>query len=275
MTHDATHKIVDVLLTLIFRQGLRPCRHLFCPQRLPIRWLWVHAAAQLLNHTRCNTQHCWHSIDALFMLYWCSVDALFMLCWRSVDTHCQVQRLRHQWCCLYRRRIGQLLINSVAKPLDDSRCNTHNRWCSVDAHFQTGAVTMSPYLLPIKAANTLIIGKCCSTALGLYKMQYPRLLMLCWHSVDALLMLSWCSVDALLMVCWRSLWGEVTSTLTILPIKATNTSIMDKSHCTAHGWHKMQHTKSLTLCWRSFSVRGCGHVAVSFAHKVCQYVDYG
>jgi len=155
------------------------------------------------------------------------------------------------------------------------RCNTQNRWCSVDAYIQTGAVTMSPALLPINAANTLIMGKCPSTALGLCKMQHLRLLMLCWWSVDDLLMICWCSVDALLMLCWRSVSGEATLTLTILRIMAANTSIMDKSCSTTLGLHKMQHPKSLTLCWRSFSEWGCDHVAVSFAHQGCQYVEYG
>jgi len=165
MTQHATHKIVDTLLTLIFRVGLWPCRLLFCTQRQPIRWLWVNAVAQPLNHIRCNTQDCWCSVDALLMLCWCSVEALLTVCWRSVDS--------------------------------------------------------------------------------------------------------------LLTLCWRSLLGEATPTLTILPIKAANTSIMDKCRSAALGWYKMQHTKSLTLCWRSFSAWGCDPVAFAFANKDCKYVDYG
>ena len=140
-------------------------------------------------------------------LFWYSVDALLRLCWRSVDVQCQVKWRWHYRFCLYRWPICWIWINTVAQPFDDTRCNTQNRWHSVDAHFQTGAVTMSPSLLPIKAANTLIFGKCCSTALGLYKMQYPRLLMLDWHSIDALLMLCWCSVPALLTLSIR--WSDI------------------------------------------------------------------
>jgi len=154
MIQDATHKIVDALLTLIFRLGLGPCHFFFCTQRLPIRWLWVNAVAQPLNHIRCNTRDCWRS-----------VDTLLMLCWRFVD--------------------------------------------------------------------------------------------------------------GLLTLCWRSLSGEATSTLTILHIKAADTSIMDKCRSATPGWYMMQHTKSLTLCWRSFSDWGCDHVAFSFARKGRQYVDYG
>jgi len=56
----------------------------------------------------------------------------------------------------------------------------------VDAHFRTLDMTMSQSLLLIAAANTLIMGKRHSTAHELYKMQHPRLLMLCWRSVDSL-----------------------------------------------------------------------------------------
>ena len=141
---------------------------------------------------------------------------------------------------------------------------------------------MSPCLLHTKSANTLIMSKCRSTVFESTRCNtqdcwrsVDALLTLCWRSANALLTLCWHSVDALLTLCWCSLSGEATSSLTILPIKATNTSIMDTSRSTALGWHKMQHTKSLTLCWRSFSDWGWDHVAFSFAHKGCQYIHYG
>jgi len=171
--------------------------------------------------------------------------------------------------------ILQLWINAVAQPLDYTRCNTQNRWRSVDAHFQTGAVTMSPSHLHRTAANTLIMDICCSRALAIYMMQYRKGLTLCWHSVDTVLMLCWQSVDAVLTLCWRSCWGVMVLTNTILPIKAANTSIMDKCRSTALGSYKMQHTKLLTLCWRSFSNRCCDHVTIAFANNGCQYCDYG
>jgi len=100
-----------------------------------------------------------------------------------------------------------------------------------------------------------------------------------WHSVDTLLtrvwMLCWRSIDALLTLCWCSVCGVAVSTHRISPIKAANTSIMGKCRSTALGLYKMQHTKSLTLCWRSFSDWGCDYVAISFAHNGCQYVDSG
>jgi len=152
ITQDATHKIVDALLTLNFRLGQWTFRDRFCPERIPIRWLWAHAIAEHLDFTWCNTQNCWHSVDNPLTLYWCSVD----------------------------------------NPLT-----------------------------------------------------------LCWHSV----------------------WGVAVSTHTIIPIKATNTSIMNKCRITALGLYKMQHPKLLTLCWRSFLDLGWDHVAFSFAHQGCQYVD--
>ena len=58
-------------------------------------------------------------------------------------------------------------------------------------------------------------------------------------------------VNALLWLWWRSFLGVAISTLTILPKKVANTSIMDTCHSTALGLHKMQHPKSLTVCWHT------------------------
>ena len=124
-------------------------------------------------------------------------------------------------------------------------------------------MTISRSLLPRTDANTLIMGTCHSRALGFYMIQHPKSLTLCWRSVDAVL-----------MFCWRSVWGVAVSTPTILPLKAANTLIMDKWRISALGLYKMQHPKLLTLCWRSCSDSGWDHVAFSFAHQGCQYVDY-
>jgi len=228
----------------------------------------------MMQHPKALTL-CWHSVDTVFMLCWRSVDALLTRCWRSVDTHFEVQWYQHIRYCLSRLPIHRLCINAVAQPLEYTRCNTQNRWRSVDAHCQSGAVTMSRSLLFRIAATTMIMDICRTTALGLYKMQYPKSLTLCWHSVDALLMLYWRSVDTLLTLCWRSFGGVAVSTHTILPVKAANTLIIDKCRSTAFGLYKMQPTKSLTLCWRSFLDWGSDHVAIAFAQNGCQYVDYG
>jgi hypothetical protein len=133
----------------------------------------------------------WHYVDAVLMLYIRSVHASLTLIWwcSSIDSHdiaCKgCQKLR-------------LWINAVAQSLGSTRCNRSNHWRSVDAHFQTGVVTIWRSLLPRTDANTLIMGTCHSRALGFSMIQKPKLLTLCWQCVDAVLMLCWQSVDALL-----------------------------------------------------------------------------
>jgi len=134
---------------------------------------------------------------------------------------------------------------------------------------------MSRSRLHRTAANTLIMDIFRSRALGIYMLQHPKALTLCWHSVDTGLMLWWRSVDAVLTLCWCSFWGVTVLTNTISPIKAANTSILDKCRSEALRLYKIQHTKSLTLCWRSFSDRCCDHVTIAFAQNGCQYVHYG
>jgi len=134
---DATPKIVDALLTLIFRLGMGPCRVLFCPSRLPICWLWIPASK-------------WHPNGYTYKI--------------------------------------------------------KNRWHYVDVHFQNVAVTVSVSVLPIKAAHTLVMDN--SEQIG-FQLNY-------------------------------------------LPQKI-----------------------SLTLRWRSVSECGCYRAAVSFAYKACHSVEYG
>jgi hypothetical protein len=170
--------------------------------------------------------------------------------------------------------------------MDYTRCNTQNCWRSVDAHFQTGAVIMLTSVLLIKAANTLMMGKCCSTARGLYMMQHSRLLTHCWRSVDTLLTLCWRSVDAHFQT------GAVTMSPCHLPLKAVNTLIMRQCHSTALGLYKMQPPRLLMLYWRSVDALlmlcGCSVDALlmlivrwsdidinHIAYKRCQYFDYG
>jgi len=123
---------------------------------------------------------------------------------------------------------------------------------------------MSLLLLSIKAANMLIMGKCCSTVLGLYRMQHSRLLTLCWRSVDAQLILCWCSVDALLTLCWCSVDAHCQVQqhrhsrycLYMRPILRlwVNAKALALDYTR---WHTLICWCSvdalLTLCWRSFS----------------------
>jgi len=83
MIEDATHKIVDALLTLNFRLGLWPWQVFLCRYRLPIRWLWANTVPKPLDYPRCNTQDCWRAVDSPLILCWCSVDGLLTHCWRS------------------------------------------------------------------------------------------------------------------------------------------------------------------------------------------------
>jgi len=90
-------------------------------------------------------------------------------------------------------------VHATAAHLDFTWSNTQNRWhsvdnpltlcwCSVDNLLTLcwqsfwGVAVSTHTILPIKAANTLIMDKCRITALGLYKMQHPKLLTLCWRS---------------------------------------------------------------------------------------------
>ena len=56
---------------------------------------------------------------------------------------------------------------------------TKNRGGSIDTW---GVAALIQTILPIKAANTSIMGKFRSTALALCKMQQPKLWTLCWRS---------------------------------------------------------------------------------------------
>jgi hypothetical protein len=149
-------------------------------------------------------------------------------------------------------------------------------WCSIDTLLTLrrrsfgGVAVLTHTILPVKAAKTSIMDKCCGTVFGLQMMHPMKAFTLCWQSVDAV----WCSVDNLLTLCWRSIWGVAVSTQTILPIYAANSSIMDKCCITALGLYKMQHPKFLTLCWRSVTIWGWDHIGSAFTHHGCQDVDY-
>jgi len=80
------------------------------------------------------------------------------------------------------------------------------------------------------------MGKYRSTTDGLYKMQCPKSLRLCWRSVEALLTLN--------LRCSDIDTNHISH-------KGGQTSIMGKCHSTDLGLYKMQHQKLLTLCWHS------------------------
>jgi len=112
---DATPKIVDALLTLIFRLLMGPYRFLFCPWRQPICWLWLPVSK-------------WHPNGLTYTI--------------------------------------------------------KNRWCSVDAHFQNVAVTVSISLLPIKAAHILVMDNSDQIGFQLTYLALKISLRLRWRAVS-------------------------------------------------------------------------------------------
>jgi len=113
---------------------------------------------------------------------------------------------------------------------------------------------MSLSLLPMKAANTLIIDNSKQIASQTTYLQDQKSLTLRWRSFSE--------------------WA-VPMSLSLLPIKAADTSVMDNCEQIASQLTNLHDQKSLTLHWCSFSEWGCYHVAVCFAYKGWQYIDYG
>jgi hypothetical protein len=124
-------------------------------------------------------------------------------------------------------------------------------WLWDDGYCQNGTVTWSLALLTMLGGNTLVMN---SSEQITYQLPYVQAQT--WGG----------SIDA---------WGVAALTQTILPVKAAKSSIMGKCRSTALGLYKMQNTKSLTLCWHSFSDWGSDHVAVSCAHNGYLYIDFG
>ena len=59
--------------------------------------------------------------------------------------------------CLWRRPISHLWMFATNRRLGYPRCKAKNHWRSFEAHFQNGEVTVSFAILPIKAANRLVM----------------------------------------------------------------------------------------------------------------------
>jgi len=141
-------------------------------------------------------------------------------------------------------------------------------WCSIDTvlilcwRSFVGEETTTSTILPIKVANTSIMGNSHSITLKVNNMQHPKKLTLCWHCVDSQLTL-----------CWRSFWGVATLTSTIVSIQEANTSIMSKSHSNTLGLYMMYYLQLLTLCWCFLLEWCCNHVAfflhIEATYKLC------
>ena len=81
ITEDASAKIVDAPLTLIFKMGLGSCSFLYCLQRRPIQSFWVRATSHPPDYPTDMTTNRWHSVDTYFedVVGWVLLFALIMM----------------------------------------------------------------------------------------------------------------------------------------------------------------------------------------------------
>jgi hypothetical protein len=137
-----------------------------------------------------------------------------------------------------------------------------------------GVAVSTHTILPIKAANTLIMGKCSSTALGLYKMQHTKLLTLCGRS--------------------SSDWGY---DLVAISFARNGCQYIDSGYMSYQNLGIIEDATRkiidtlLTLCWPCVDarlmlcwcsvdallmliVRSCSIDTYDIAYKGCQYFDY-
>jgi len=98
----------------------------------------------------------------------------------------QIFRMRQGVCCCrfcpQRLPISHQWMPATNQNLDSSRCKAKNRWCSVDAHAQNGAVTVLLSLLLITAANWSILPNSNQINYQIPYLQHQKLLTLCRHS---------------------------------------------------------------------------------------------
>jgi len=122
----------------------------------------------------CSNIHSMHSLPDLHHQQWSpsvnadSTDIVRMALWEC-----------HLLFCTYWVAIHWLWIAASKSLTNYLIYKTKQSGGSIDAW---GVAALTQTVLPIKAANTSIMGKCRSTALGLYKMQHPKSWMLCWPS---------------------------------------------------------------------------------------------
>jgi len=104
------------------------------------------------------------------------VDPLLTLMFRT-QYWCSLRHL-----CEVRQPIVQSQVNVASQPLHLLWFKAKNCRRSVDTHFKDGVVLLWHTVLPRKRANIAIMDQSWRTTLGLWKVQGPKLLMLCWHS---------------------------------------------------------------------------------------------
>jgi len=158
---------------------------LICLYRLPNPSLWMLMIKRHLNYWRCKTKNRWRSVDAHFQdgagsllhsLFHIKVGiTLFMTVWNQsphrLPTMQNQKLLMLHWGSFSRwgrehvrfsfsYKGGQYFIYDCLEPITtqitkDAR--PKNCCCTVDAHYQDGVESVLLLLLPIKAANTLVM----------------------------------------------------------------------------------------------------------------------
>ena len=158
----ARPKIVNALLTLIFRMQQGACHCCFCTDRLPMSHQWMSATNRNLHYPTCKVRYRWRSVTLIFRMG------------------------RWPCCCLFcrlKRPICRLCITATKSPFTDCTYKTKHPWCSVDAHFQNVAVTVSLSILLITAVNTLVMYNSVQITAQLCYLQDQRSLTLHWRSL--------------------------------------------------------------------------------------------
>jgi len=123
---DTWPKIVDALLTLIFKMGQGGYSNLFCLSRLPKIAVWLTP-----TYRRCDFP------GHLIKNRWCSVDAHFQNEVGSVSLY----------FCLEGRPILRLCITTSESILNFQPYMTYNCWRSIDIHFDTAVSTICNHLI--------------------------------------------------------------------------------------------------------------------------------
>jgi len=88
----------------------------------------------------------------------------------------------HCWYSQWRLPISDKCMSATNRNINYPRCEAKNRWCTVDAHSQNGAVTLLLSFLPIKAANTSLMHNSNQITVYLLYLQNHKSLKHCWRS---------------------------------------------------------------------------------------------
>jgi len=170
------------------------------------------------------------------------VDALLTL----------IFRIGHGACCYYfwleRQPIPRLWMAAIICHLGYTRRTAKNCWCSVDAHFQNGAVTVSFTLLPRNVDSTLVMD---SSDRVTFQLQYI-------HD-QKLLTLHWCSF---------SVWGRERDAI-VFDLKGSQYPVYEWLQPIATKVIQDAQPKIVDTPLALIFRMGSDHVVYSFAKKGC------